>query len=76
MGKGLQHDSHSTLVSIHKWHLLARYGVLRGFAPAACEKSVLNVALLRLRRKPLCGLASDKSLPFLNEHLVMLKRFG
>ncbi len=36
--------------------------------------SVLDVALLRLRRKPLCGLASDQNLPFLNEHLVVLNR--
>jgi hypothetical protein len=36
--------------------------------------SVLNVALLRLRRKPLCGLASDQNLPFLNEHFVVLNR--
>jgi len=36
--------------------------------------SVLNVALLRLRRKPLCGLAWDQNLPFLNEHLVVLNR--
>ena len=36
--------------------------------------SVLNVALLRLRRKPLCGRASDQKLPFLNEHPVVLNR--
>jgi hypothetical protein len=36
--------------------------------------SVLNVALLRLRRKPLCGLASDQNLPFMNEHLIVLNR--
>jgi hypothetical protein len=36
--------------------------------------SVLNVALLRLRRKPLWGLASDQNLPFLNEHVVVLSR--
>jgi hypothetical protein len=35
---------------------------------------VLNVALLRVRRKPLCGLASDQNLPFLNEHVVVLSR--
>jgi hypothetical protein len=34
--------------------------------------SVLNEPLLRLRRKPLCDLASDQNLPFLNEHLVVL----
>ncbi len=33
--------------------------------------SVLDVALLRLRRKPLCGLASGQNLPFLNEHLTV-----
>jgi hypothetical protein len=36
--------------------------------------SILNVALLRLRRKPLCGLASDQNLPFLHEHLGVLNR--
>jgi hypothetical protein len=36
-------------VSIHKWHLLSQYGVLRGFAPAACKKAILDVAMLRLR---------------------------
>jgi len=40
-------------------------------SPRVC---VLKVALLRLRRKPLCGLASDQNLPFLNEHLVVLNR--
>ncbi|OEU46817.1 MAG: hypothetical protein BBJ60_09815 [Desulfobacterales bacterium S7086C20] len=37
------------LVSIHKWHILAQYGVLRGFAPVAYEKVILDAALLRLR---------------------------
>jgi hypothetical protein len=40
--------------------------------PRSPRVSVLNVALLRLRRKPLCGLASDQNLPFLNEHIVVL----
>ena len=65
-------DLANYLVSIHKRHILARCSVLRGFAPAACEKSVLSVALLRMRRKPLCGLASDQKLPFLNEHRAVL----
>ncbi len=46
-------------------------------APAACEKAVLNVSRPTesgLRRKPLCGLASDQNLPFLNKHLVVLDR--
>ena len=36
--------------------------------------SVLNVALLRLRRKPLCGLASDENLPFLNRESERISR--
>jgi len=46
---GLHGGRGTTLVSIHKRHLLSQYGVLRGFAPAACKEPILNVAMLRLR---------------------------
>jgi hypothetical protein len=34
-------------VSIHKWHLLPRYGVLRGFPAAAYEKYASPQTLVR-----------------------------
>jgi hypothetical protein len=46
------------MVFIHKWHLLPRGGVLRGFAPAACEKAVLDVS--RLKRD--CGEPAYKNM--------------
>lgn len=67
MSTGIQSKS-NYLVSIHKWHLLPQCCVLRGFAPGASKKVILDVALLRRQREPLCGLVLGQNLPFLNGH--------